>query len=423
MNDLKNKKIVFSCFLASTLEIYDFVIFGFLSKAIHDNYLSFLDKDTSLFVTFMFFAIGFIFRPVGSIIFGHIGDKVGRKKALVTSISMMGICSLIMFALPSYSHIGIFACFIIVFVRIIQGISVGGEFTGAIVFTMEHMDIKNRGFAVGVLSAGGACGVLLASFVSKLLQLPIIPEYGWRFAFLLGFSLAVVSYFIRTKLNDTDIFIKVKKNTSKVPLFSGLKTHKLECISTIFVAAANGTCFYFGAVFLPNHLSAVRGDGNYGYISLVIAFTMFTLLPIFGKLSDRFNRKTYLLICSCLMSIVGLFSIKLITFAEEDILIILYSIFYTVFAAMMIGAINIYAAEIFPPEIRMSNMSFFYSIGMGVIGGTVAMVASYIVRNNENPEYLLGGYIASICLLAALSVILVRFKNRRISQDVTEKLT
>jgi MHS family proline/betaine transporter-like MFS transporter len=411
MKPTQTKQIILSCFLASTLEIYDFAIFGFLSTAIYKNYLSFLDEQTSLFVTFIFFAIGFIFRPFGSLVFGYIGDTFGRKKALVTSISMMGVCSLGMFILPSYTTIGIASCYIIVLIRIIQGISVGGEFTGAIIFTMEHMSKHNRGFAIGVLSAGGACGVLLASFISKVLQNPNLPEYSWRFAFLLGFSLAIVGYFIRQKLHDTKEFNEIKDQRIKFPLLEGMRSYKLESISTVLVAAANGTCFYFGAIFLPKHLNNVRSEGDYGYVSLVISLTMFLALPIFGYVSDKFDRKKYLIVASILMSIVGLFFINLITFAENNVSISIFSIIYTLFAAMMIGGINIYAAEIFPMRIRMSCMSLFYSIGMGVIGGTVPMLSAYIANRFGNPEYILGAYISFICLAASISVMLVRVKG------------
>jgi len=412
MNLSKNNQIILSCFLASTLEIYDFVIFGFLSTAIYKNYLSFLDEKTSLFVTYAFFAIGFIFRPIGSLIFGYIGDKFGRKKVLVTSISMMGICSLVMFILPTYDNIGVLSCYIIVLIRVIQGISVGGEFTGAIIFTMEHVLEKHRGVSIGILSAGGACGILLASFISKVLQDPSLPTYSWRFAFLLGFSLAIVGYFIRIKLNDTREFKQLKIQQTKFPLFEGIKNYKLECFSTVLVAAANGTCFYFGAVFLPTHLNNVRIDQNYGYISLITSFTMFLALPFFGYISDKFNRKNYLIITSMLMAVVGFFFINLITYAANTISVIILSIVYILFAAMMISAINVYAAEIFPTRIRMSCMSFFYSIGMGVIGGTVPMVSTYITSSFGNAEYVLGAYISFICFAASISVFLVCQKKK-----------
>lgn len=408
-------KVIASCFLASTLEIYDFAIFGFLGKAIHQNYLSFLDEQTSIFVTFTFFAIGFVFRPVGSIIFGYIGDIYGRKKALVTSISMMGICSFVMCILPTYSVMGILSCYIIVLVRVIQGISVGGEFTGAIVFTMEHVAEKNRALAVSILTAGGAFGVLLASMISGLLQSEFLPDYAWRGAFLVGFSLAFVGYFIRRRLVDTEEFIKLKEESKKIPLLEGIVSYKTEAVSTIFVAAANGASFYFGSVFLAKHLSNVRGDGDYSYLSLMVSFVLFASLPIFGFLSDVMKLgKKQLMYSSLLMSLIALVMVNLITYSDNVMLMNIYVIIYILCASMMISGINLYAAEIFPTKIRMSCMSFFYSIGMGVLGGTVPMISSYITENYDNPEYMLGGYIGALCLVSSISVWAVMLKQKQI---------
>lgn len=410
MKKSQTKQVVASCFLANTLEIYDFVIFGFLSKSLHENYLSFLSKETALLVTYIFFAIGFLFRPIGSLIFGYIGDTLGRKKALVMSVSLMGICSLTMCLLPTYEAIGIASCYIIVLVRVIQGISVGGEFTGAIVFTMEHTEKRYRGLSIGILAAGGACGVMLASLASKILQNESLPDYSWRLAFLFGFCLAIVGFFIRKRLEDTKEFSKIKRSKG-IPLLEGFKTQKLESLSTMLVAAANGTSFFFGSVFLSSHLSSIRADQDYKYVSLLVSFIMFFSLPFSGYISDRFNRKNYLIFTSAVMAITGFFFVNLISFASGDVAISIFSILYTLAASAMIGGINIYSAEIFEAKTRMSCMSFFYSIGMGCIGGTVPMVANYITGRYSHPEYILGGYISVICLSAALSVHLVKLKK------------
>ena len=202
-----SKKIVASCFLASCLEIYDFTIFAFFAPIFQKNYFVFLSEESMLVITYLLFAIGFIFRPVGALIFGYIGDVYGRKKTLVVSVSLMGACSLIMFLLPPYQVIGIASCYIIVIIRIMQGLSVGGEFTGALIFAIEHTGSKNIGIVGGIMSAGGAAGILLANLVSGIIQHPMFPESFWRIAFLLGFSLSIVGYIIRSRLSATPLFI------------------------------------------------------------------------------------------------------------------------------------------------------------------------------------------------------------------------
>ncbi|NRB11469.1 MAG: MFS transporter [Rickettsiaceae bacterium] len=406
------KSIVFSCFLASCLEIYDFVIFGFMSKVIHVNYLTFLDQEKAILISYVFLAVGFIFRPLGSLVFGYIGDVFGRKKSLILSVSMMGFASITMFLLPSYSMIGILGCYIIVFIRIVQGISVGGEFTGAIIFAVEHNKKKNAGLVTGIVSAGGACGVLLASFVTTILQSPSMPDYSWRYAFLLGFGLSIIGYFIRKKISDTPVFIITQKSKS-IPLLEGLKKFKIESFATLCLAAANGVTFYFGAVYLVKFISQVRVNDNVSFIPILVSSTMAFSLPFFGKISDIFGRKKILLISTLLMSTYSFISLELMVYASSTFQVGLYAFLYTLIAATMIGSINVLAVEMFPPEYRMSCSSLFYSLGMGFIGGTVPMVSSLIVEYlGENPKYL-GGYISIVCLMAFIGVLLVKIKHNK----------
>ena len=244
MDDL-SKKVIVSCFLAGCLEMYDFVLFGFLIKVIHNNYLSFLDKNIATIIAFAFFAVGFIVRPIGALIFGYIGDVLGRKKALVMSVSFMGIASLSMSLLPTYEAIGIVSCYLIVLIRLIQGLSVGGEFSGAIIYAMEHFNKKKAGLVGGIVVGGCIIGVLLAMIVSKIVQNPLLPEYSWRFAFLVGFGLSIIGYFVRSRLLETPEFLSSLKDKAKIPILEGIKNHPKECLGTVVIAAANGINFYF----------------------------------------------------------------------------------------------------------------------------------------------------------------------------------
>jgi len=408
-NNVLSRKVIFSCFLSSCLEIYDFAIFGFLTVIINKNYLSFLDEKTATFTTYAFFAVGFVFRSVGSLIFGYIGDVYGRKKALVTSVSMMGIASFIMFILPPYSVIGIVSCYIIILVRIIQGISVGGEFTGAIIFAVEHNKTNNVGFVTGIVSAGGACGIILANLVSNLLQHPSLPDYSWRFAFLVGFALAFVGYFIRKKLSDTPLF--TNNNKAKIPLFEGLKFFKLESLATFWVAAANGTVVYFGTVYLVKFVQEVKKDLDSGFIPILVGSVIALGLPVFGMLSDKINRQLFLITSSIVMGLYSLIVLHLVVGAQSIDSLSLFVFLFALLASLMISSINIFAIEIFPVAYRMSCCSLFYSLGMGFIGGTIPMVSSYILKNIGTNISYLGFYIASICFLASGSVFLVYRKH------------
>ena len=413
-----DKKIIFTCFLASFLEIYDFAIFGFFAPVLHKNYLIFLDQSAATIVTYALFAVGFVFRPIGSLIFGYIGDVYGRKISLVTSVSIMGSASLVMFLLPPYSSIGISACYIIVLVRILQGISVGGEFTGALVFAVEHSK-SNVGLVAGIISAGGACGVLLANFVGKNIQNLALPDYGWRFAFLIGFGLSIVGFFIRRKLTDTPVF--QKKDSKKIPLFEGFKYLKTESFATFCVAAANGTTFYFGSVFLGVLVKTTKPEIEATYVSSLVSVTVALLLPIFGTVSDIIDRKKFLMFSSLVMGMYSLIALNAIVETQSFVSVIILVFLYAFFAAMMIGSINIFSIEIFPTEQRMSCSSLFYSLGMGIVGGTVPMVSSYIIKYFGITSNYIGIYIALICFSSFLGAFLV-YRKQKISLKVQNKI-
>lgn len=402
-----NKKIVASCFFASCLEIYDFVIFAFFSANLQKEYFVFLEQGIMEAVTYILFAIGFVFRPVGSLIFGYIGDKWGRHKNMILSVSLMGCCSLIMFLLPPYSYIGIASCYIIVAVRIIQGISVGGEFTGALVFAIEHEDRKKAGIVGGILAAGGAGGVLLANIVSNFLKNPAFPEYSWRFAFLLGFSLSIVGYIIRSKLSETPVFRSIKRSDS-VPLLEGLKNYKKECAVTVLIAAANGTGMYFSTMFLPNYLAG-KANVDTKFLSMFVTFLIMLSCPLAGFVSDKFSKWRVLSGSCLLMSGYILIMLPMLT-SNYGLFIILVPLYCLIFA-FMAASINTFAVEVFPPEVRMSCSSISYSLGMGLIGGTVPTVSSLIVSKfGSNPMYL-AMYVSLICFLASLSTFALMFKK------------
>ena len=296
--------------------------------------------------------------------------------------------------------------------RLIQGISVGGEFTGAIVFAVEHSKNNNAGLVAGIVSAGGACGVLLATLISRILQHPSLPEYSWRFAFLLGFALALMGYFIRKKLADSPLF--EKQNNNKIPLFEGLKLFKTESFATMCVAAANGVVFYFGTVYLGKFLQQVKTELDLNFVSILVAIIVAITLPFWGVVSDKVNRKIFLICTTLLMGMYSIVALNLMVSADSMFKIGALVFVYSMLASMMIGSVNIFAVEIFPVAQRMSCGSLFYSLGMGFVGGTVPMVASYIVLVfGTDPTYL-SVYITLVCFLAAISVVGVYLKQKRI---------
>jgi len=401
-----SKKIIFTCFLAGCLEIYDFTIFGYLSDALHENYFTFLDETFSLIATYILFAVGFVFRPLGAILFGYIGDKYGRKYALVISISLMGIASLGMCILPSYNYIGIYSCYILVFLRILQGFSVGGEYSGAIIFAVEHSENRKAGFVGSLVVSGCMSGVLLATLVNKILKMPEIPEYYWRFAFLLGFILSVIGYFIRKKLHETPEFIAIKKATKKAQFRNEFKISDLEILSTIFIAGTSGVNLYFISVFMPNYIKHL-GDSVYN-LSSISTLIMSILIPLFGYISDKIGMIKVMLVGSGFLVVYTLFMPAVIFSSKDFNTASIAVIIHAVIAAVFCGPMNTLIIKLFSASKRYSHSAFSYSIGMGLIGGTSPMVSTLITNNQNNSPIYLGIYISSISLLGLISIVSIR---------------
>jgi MHS family proline/betaine transporter-like MFS transporter len=414
MKNKLTKPVIISCFFAGCLEMYDFVIFGFLAPVIHKNYLTFLDESTGLIVAYLLFAVGFLCRPIGAIIFGHIGDKYGRKKALVISMSLMGMSSLALCLLPKYDEIGVLACYLIVFIRIIQGISVGGEYSGAAIYAIEHTDKANIGAVGSTVLAGTTLGVLLATFISNLLENTNLPEYSWRFAFLLGFGLSIIGYFIRRNLSESPLFTKENKNPKDKPLFFGLKFYKKEFVGAILLSGANNANYYFALVFIPNYFKT-QGVGI-EFNNWMLAFFMLVLEPIFGWLSDKWSRNKILIGVCFALAIYNLFFLDLLISTSESIFSIVFIIISAVLLSVLVATVNIFVLEIFPTKCRYSCGALSYSIGAAVFGGTTPLVCSLITKYIGDEPIYFGIYLSIISLLGVFGGFLVlkkSFLNKR----------
>jgi MHS family proline/betaine transporter-like MFS transporter len=411
MSNKISKKVILSCFLAGCLEMYDFVIFAFLAPVIHKNYLSFLDKNTGLIITYMLFAAGFLFRPLGSVIFGHIGDKYGRKKALAISVTLMGIASLSLSILPRYEDIGIISCFLIMLIRIIQGLSVGGEYSGAAIYAIEHSSRDKIGLIGSTVLAGTTLGILLATFISDLLQNPDLPEYSWRFAFLLGFGLSIIGYFIRKYLGESPAFEASNQIKLKVPLLHGIRNFKKEILACVFLSGANNANYYFALVFVPNYLKAETSNYT-GFNSYALAFFMLILEPTFGWLSDRWNRNKILIAVCTLLGIYNLFFFDML-YNSTSVTGTIYIIVSALLLSILVASVNIFVLEIFPTNCRYSCGAFSYSLGAALFGGTTPLVCTLITEHIGNKPIYIGMYISLISVLGAMGGILILNKNKR----------
>ncbi|NRB11531.1 MAG: MFS transporter [Rickettsiaceae bacterium] len=405
--------VMISCFLAGCLETYDFVVFGFFAPIIHKNYLSFLDKNSGLIVAYLLFAIGFVFRPMGAMFFGHIGDKLGRKTALVMSVSFMGASSMGMCLMPTYENAGIIVCFLIVLIRIIQGFSLGGEYNGAIIYAIEHTKNNKVGMIGASVLSGSTLGVLLATLISQVLQNDYFPEYSWRFAFLLGSGLSVVGYFIRRRLRETPIFLN-KAQKVRFPLIHGIKKHRKEFLASSLLSGANNANFYYMLIFVPNYLKTSAESFGLHFSNVVITCVMFLTVPLWGAVYDKVTKYKIALSACLFAGLYNLTFVNTLLSLDSQLSIYIYSLLGAVLMSMLIVSSNLYVVEVFPPECRYSCGALSYSLGAAVLGGTVPVMCTSIINYYGNHPFYMGVYVLLISLSGALGILLMRYNKNTV---------
>lgn len=398
------RKIIITCFLAGCLEMYDFTIFGFLAVILKQHYLNFLSEKNSSILIYSLFAVGFIFRPVGSVIFGYLGDKFGRKKALISSLFLMSISCLGMAILPTYQSVGIISCYLMIFLRILQGISVGGEYSGCLVFAVEHASEQRRGFVGSIITSGCMCGILLAVLISNLLTIKSLPEYSWRLAFLLGVFLSFIGHFIRKHLDETPIYRTIDSQNYKNFLWSNIKYLRLEIMVSILIVANSSTNFYFTAIYLPHYLKKYM-QSNCSYLSTQTTLLMAIFVPLFGYIADRVGKRK-LMSLAALLLVLYISNLNSILHLNSKYITDL-SIIHVLITAAFTAPMNSLIIEIFPKEIRYTCSAMCFGIGIA-IGGMAPMLAEIFDRSQNSSLYI----SIYIFIMSLFSFLGVRSLNR-----------
>ncbi len=378
------KKIgVFACILGNTLEWFDYALYGTLAAVMAHNFFPMQDGFGAQLSMFGVFAVGFLARPLGGVLFGHIGDKMGRKKALLISILLMTLPTTIIGLTPSYEKIGVIAPIILTTMRVMQGIAIGGEFTGSMVYLSELAPNNKRGFFSSWSDFSSPLGVLIGVFVTAILSSTMssdsFSEWGWRLPMVLGFVLGLISFYFRTKIIETTPPKSTKASNKKIPLSEVFKNHKKTTLSVLFISAFSGVCFYLLLTFLPNFM-VVNGIADSTTAFKITSFAnlcMLMAIPISGRLSDTFGRKKIL---SCGILLAGLLAFPLFySLSSEKILLhaITQGLFGTAIG-IYFGGRAAFFSESFPTAIRYSAVSLAFGLSHSVFAGWTPSLAWWV---------------------------------------------
>ncbi|NQD64329.1 MHS family MFS transporter [Bacillus haikouensis] len=409
------KKVASASFVGALLEWYDFFLYG-TAAALVLNQLFFPDLDPMIGVmaAFASHAAGFLARPIGGIVFGHFGDKIGRKKILVITMLMMGGATFIIGLLPTYAVIGVWAPVLLVTMRLLQGFALGGEYGGASLLVIEHSPRKKRGFWGAFLQSATPLGLLLASGVFALISL--LPEeqfmaWGWRVPFLISVILLVVGTFIRLKISETPAFKEMKesKEEVKVPLFEVLKNYPRNVSIALGARLAETVSFNIFNVFVISYVSTHLGlpysvalTGTF----LASGVAIFAS-PLFGALSDRIGRKPVYLMGS-IFTLVFAFPFFSMLNTETEFIIYLAAVLAYVFGTtMMFGIQSVFFSEMFGTNVRYSGLSFVYQLG-GILGGFTPLVATYLLTENNGNHYFVALFLAIVSAISIVCTLLAK---------------
>jgi MHS family proline/betaine transporter-like MFS transporter len=372
------------------LELYDFALYGVLVPILAPLYFPHSDPLVSQIMALGVFTVGFLARPLGALIFGVIGDRRGRKIPLLLSVTLMGVATGGMGILPTYAQIGIAAPCLLIFLRILQGISAGGESNGSIVFVMEHFPPHQRGFSSSLVSAATLGGVILATLVASVLTRPHMPHNAWRWCFILGSLIAVAGFFIRTKLHESPLFQKIldQKSQSTHPFKDALKFAPHALIQTFLLSAVAGalqlTLAGFINIYLVDHVKL-----PFSTVSALSAGCLtfyILLLPLAGYLADRINPKKMLAL-SCLLTFFLMIPIFQLLETGHTPLIILAQVILSFITALYMGAKNITFFQLFDTKIRLTGMSFAYAASISLFGGCTPLISKLLIKWGHTPAF------------------------------------
>jgi MFS transporter, MHS family, proline/betaine transporter len=407
------RRVVYAGAIGSVVEFYDFGVYGYAATTLAPLFFPSSSATASLLATLAIFALGFIARPIGGIIFGHIGDRAGRKPALALAVIIMALSTFAIGLLPAYAAIGAAAPASLLVMRLLQGLSAGGELGGAASILAETADNDRRGFMTSATQVGALIGLLLASAVVGLLNLVMTPaqfaDYGWRLVFILGLPTGLVGLYIRSKLADSPAFERVVKTgeIASVPFLDVLRQDFPAILKAIGLTAVNFAGYYIVFVYLAIYLQTVgtlsRSQATWSTTAtLVVAVAS---LAYFALLSDRFGRKPVIAGAGFGFLVLTLPMFKIMQ-GDNLYLIVAAQIVLGLCEAAIMGAIWAALVELFPTRVRYSGSAFGYNIAGVLVGGSAPYIATWLVQqtgDKSSPAYFLMA-VSVVTLLTLLTV-------------------
>jgi MFS family permease len=413
------RRVVAASMAGTVVEWYEFFLYGtaatlVFSKVFFSSSTSDLDAILAAFVTY---AVGFAARPFGGVVFGHYGDKYGRKKLLQFSLLLVGASTFLMGCLPTFGQVGYLAPALLVILRFVQGFAVGGEWGGAVLLVAEHSPNRERGFWASWPQAGVPAGNLLATIVLLVLTTTLSDaaflSWGWRVAFWLSAVVVLIGYYIRTKVTDAPIFVAAQQEAERIKATSFsvlevLKRYPRGVFTAMGLRFGENIMYYLVVTFSITYLKVqVGADTSTILWYLLVAHAVhFAVIPLVGKLADRFGRRPVYFVGAALGATWGFFAFPMMNSGNYAIVTAAVTI-GLVFHAIMYAPQPAIMAEMFPTRMRYSGVSLGYQV-TSIVAGSLAPIIAVKLLEVYDSSVPIAIYLALACAITLIAVVFTR---------------
>ena len=428
MDKKQTRRVLIASLVGSSIEWFDYFLYGTVAALVF-NQLFFVTEDPTvgLLLAYASFALAFFIRPFGGIIFSHIGDRIGRKKTLVVTLSLMGVATFGMGLLPTYQAIGIWAPILLITLRLVQGLGIGGEWGGALLLAVEYAPPEKKGLYGSIPQMGVTIGMFMGTIALWLMTM--LPEesfmtWGWRVPFILSALLVVFGLWIRKGIDETPEFKKVQESGEipKLPIVDTLKYHWREVLIAIGAKVVETAPFYIFSTFVVSYATTNLEFTRTSTLTAVMIATVVTtiLIPVMGNLSDKVGRKKLYVTGTVAMALFAFPYFWMLQQGSVALLIIATVIGLGIIWAPITAVLGTMFSEIFDAKIRYTGISLGYQIGAAVAGGTAPLVATALLVRFDNSYIPVAIYIIFTALISLVSIWAVKDRSRQQRKQIVE---
>lgn len=405
---VSRRRLVLGGIGGNMLEWYDFTVYGYFAATIGKLFFPSEQPGVSLIAAFGVYAAGFLVRPFGAVLFGYLGDHIGRKRVLTVSIVLMATPTTLIGVLPTYEHIGIYAPILLIFLRIAQGLSASGEITGSFVYLIESGPTERRGFFGSLSFVGAILGILCGSFAGAVISAvggaEVLEDWAWRLPFLAGSLLGIVGFLLRRQIPE----LPRRENASPSPVIELFSSYRRQMLQGIPIAMLQSCGFVMLFVYLVTWIGQQTGEPRADILA-INSLSMVVLVisaGVAGRVSDRVGRRPVLIFAAAGLALFGYPLLWLVGHADLT-LIMAGQAGFAVFVGAANGIVPVILAEQFPWRIRVTATALTYNIPVMLFAGTAPMTGAWLVHRTHHPMSI-AWYIMAIGVLALIVALTLR---------------